>query len=162
MRNEARLKAMGIEGRPARDFFRNRYFTPTLQTTLVSALESLGAVEGRGDVIVFATNAVSEVQARYVISSVLLLAQANRSGTPLARVRSIGNLLAASTRDAKLVVAAPFDLVPWTKAVDDFARRADLAGPQRSVLVAGAVTPRARQEFAALGWSVSENLAASR
>jgi len=162
MRNEARLKAMGIEGRPARDFFRNRYFTPTLQTTLVSALESLGAVEGRGDVIVFATNAVSEVQARYVISSVLLLAQANRSGTPLARVRTIDNLLAASTRDAKLVVAAPFDLVPWTKTVDDFARRADLAGPQRSVLVAGAVTPRARQEFAALGWSVSENLAASR
>lgn len=162
MRNEARLKAMGIEGRPVRDFFRNRYFTPTLQTTLVSALESLGNVEGRGDVIVFATNAVSEVQARYVISSVLLLAQAGRSDTPLARVRTIGNLLAARTRDAKLVVAAPFDLVSWTKQVDDFARRADLAGPQRSLLVTGAVTPRARQEFAALGWSVSENLAASR
>lgn len=162
MRNEARLKAMGIEGRPARDFFRNRYFTPTLQTTLVSALESLGSVEGRGDVILFATNAVSEVQARFVISSVLLLAQANGSGTPLARVRSIGNLLAAGTRDGRLVVAAPLDFVPWVKTVDDFARRADLAGPQRSVLVAGAVTPRARQELIALGWSVSDNLAAKR
>jgi hypothetical protein len=162
MRNEARLKAIGIEGRPVRDFFRNRYFTPTLQTTLVSALESLGNVEGRSDVIVFATNAVSEVQARFVISSVLLLAQSGKMGAPLARLRAIGNLLAASTGDGKLVVAAPFDLVPWTKQVEDFARREDLAGPQRSVLVAGAVTPRARQEFAALGWSVSENLAASR
>jgi hypothetical protein len=162
MRNEARLKAMGIEGRPVRDFFRNRYFTPTLQTALVSALDSLGNVAGRGDVMVFATNAVSEVQARYVISSVLLLGQANRSGSPLARVRPIGNLLAGVTTDGRLVVAAPFDLVSWTPQVDEFARRADLAGPQRSVLVTGAVTPRARQEFAALGWSVSDNLAANR
>jgi len=161
MRNEARLKAMGIEGRPARDFFRNRYFTPTLQTTLVSALESLGNVEGRGEVIVFATNAVSEVQARFVISSVLLLAQENRSA-PLARVRSIGNLLAAGTGDGRLVVAAPLDLVPWTKTVDDFARRADLAGPRRSLLLTGALTPRARQELTVLGWSVKENLAAVR
>ena len=35
-----------LEGRPVRDFFRNRYFTPTLQTALVVALESLGSVEG--------------------------------------------------------------------------------------------------------------------
>ena len=162
MRNEARLKAMGIEGRPVRDFFRNRYFTPTLQTALVVALDSLGNVEGRGDVIPFATNAVSEIQARYVVSSVMLLAQANRSGAPLARVLTLGNVLGASTRDAKLVVAAPFDLLPWTKLVDDFARRADLAGPQRSLLVTGTVTARARQELATLGWSVSDNLAAAR
>jgi hypothetical protein len=162
MRNEARLKTIGIEGRPVRDFFRNRYFTPTLQTALVVALESLGDVEGRGDVIPFATNAVSEVQARYVIGSVLLLAQAGRSGTPLARVRPLGNVLGASTRDAKLVVAAPLDLIAWTPIADEFARREDLASPQRSLLVSGVVTPRARQELAALGWSVSENLGASR
>jgi len=162
MRNEARLKAMGVEGRPARNFLRNRYFTPTLQTALVVALESLGNVEGRGDVILFATNAVSEVQARYVIGSVLLLAQANRTGAALAQLRPLGNVLGASTRDAKLVVAAPFDLVSWIPVVDQFARRADLAGPARSVLVSGDVTPRARQELAALGWSVSDKLAAAR
>ena len=163
MRNEARLKAMGIEGRPVRDFFRNRYFTPTLQTALVVALDSLGNVEGRGDVILFATNAVSEVQARFVVGSVMLLAQANRFGTPLARVRSLGNVLRGrSTRNARLAVAAPFDLVSWTQVVDEFARRADLAGPQRSLLVSGAVTPRARQELAALGWSVSDNPRAAR
>lgn len=162
MRNEARLKAMGVEGRPARDFFRNRYFTPTLQTALVAALESLGNVEGRAGIIPFATNAVSEVQARYVIGSVLLLAQANRSGTPLARVRPLGNVLGASTQDAKLAVAAPFDLVSWTQVVDEFARRADLAGAQRSLLVTGTVTPRARQELGTLGWSVSDKLADAR
>ena len=162
MRNEARLKAMGIEGRPVRDFFRNRYFTPTLQTALVVALDSLGNVEGRGDVILFATNAVTEVQARYVVGSVMLLAQANRSGTPLARVRPLGNVLGASTRDAMLVVAVPLDMVAWTPIAEGFARREDLAGPQRSLLVSGTVTPRARQELTALGWSVSDNLGAAR
>jgi hypothetical protein len=162
MRNEERLKRMGIEGRPVRDFFRNRYFTPTLQTALVVALESLGNVDGRGAIIPFATNAVSEIQARYVISSVMLLAQANRTIAPLAKVIPLGNVLGASTRDATLAVAAPFDLLPWTKLVDDFARRPDLAGPQRNLLVTGTVTPRARQELAALGWSVSENLATAR
>jgi hypothetical protein len=162
MRNETRLKAMGLEGRPVRDFFRNRYFTPTLQTALVVALESLGNVEGRGDVIFFATNAVSEVQARFVIGSVLLLAQADRTGMPLAKVIALGNVLGAATRDARLVVAAPLDLVSWTPIVDEFARRADLAGPQRDLLVSGIVTPRARQELAALGWSVSDRLAAAR
>lgn len=162
MRNEERLKRMGIEGRQVRDFFRNRYFTPTLQTALVVALDSLGNVEGRGDVILFATNAVSEIQARYVISSVMLLAQANKTIAPLAKVIPLGNVIGASTREAKLVVAAPFDLLSWTKLVDDFARRPDLAGPQRSLLVTGAVTPRARQELASLGWSVSDNLGGFR
>jgi hypothetical protein len=162
MRNEARLKAMGIEGRQVRDFFRNRYFTPTLQTALVVALESLGNVDGRGDIIPFATNAVSEIQARYVISSVMLLAQANKTVAPLAKVIPLGNVIGASTRDATLAVAAPFDLLSWTKLVDDFARRPDLAGPQRSLLVSGAVTPRARQELSTLGWSVSDNLGGFR
>jgi hypothetical protein len=128
----------------------------------VVALESLGNVEGRGDLILFATQAVSEVQARFVVGSVMLLAQAGRAGTPLARVRPLGNVLGASTRDAKLVVAAPLDLVSWTQLTEGFARREDLAVPQRSLLVSGAVTQRARQELAALGWSVSDNLGAAR
>ena len=79
---EARLKAMGIEGRPVREFFRNRYFTPTLQTALVAVLEALGSVAGRADVLAYATNAVSEVQARFAINSMLMPAQYNRLAAP--------------------------------------------------------------------------------
>jgi hypothetical protein len=161
-RNEARLKKMGIEGLPVRTFMRNNYFTPTLQTALVLALESLGNVAGRDQAIVFAARAASETEARYVNNSVMMLAQYNRTTAPLAKIRGADNVIAGETRDGKLIVAAPLDYVPWVKPVDDFARRTDLAGTERWLLISGKTTPRAQQELAALGWRVSDNLAAAR
>ncbi len=161
-RNEARLKKMGIEGLPVRTFLRNNYFTPTLQTALVLALESLGNVAGRDQVIVFAARAASEVEARYVNNSVMMLAQYSRNVAPLAKIRGADNVIVGETRDGKLVVAAPLDYIPWVKPVDDFARRTDLTGTERWLLISGKVTPRAQQELAALGWRVSDNLAAAR
>ena len=161
-RNEARLKKMGIEGLPVRTFLRNSYFTPTLQTALVLALESMGNVAGRDQVIVFAARAASEVEARYVNNSVMMLAQFSRTAAPLTKVRGADNVIAGETRDGKLIIAAPLDYVPWVKPVDDFARRTDLTGTERWVLVSGQVTPRAQQELVALGWRVSDKLAAAR
>jgi len=161
-RNEARLKAMGIEGLPVRTLFRNDYFTPTLQTALVLALESMGNIAGRGEVIVFAARAVSETEARYVNNSVMLLAQYSRTVAPLAKIRGAGNVIAGETADGKLIVAAPLDYVPWVAPVDEFARRADLKGSERWVLISGKATERARQELTALGWRVSDNLAAAK
>ena len=161
-RNEARLKKMGIEGLPVRTFLRNNYFTPTLQTALVLALESLGNVAGREQVIAFAARAASEVEARYVNNSVMMLAQYGRTAAPLAAIRGADNVIAGATRDGKLIVAAPLDYIPWIKPVDDFARRTDLAGTERWLLISGKVTPRAQQELAALGWQVSDNLAVAR
>ena len=161
VRNEARLKKMGIEGLPVRTLFRNDYFTPTLQTALVLALESMGNVAGRGEVIVFAARAASEVEARYVNNSVMMLALYNRT-TPLAKIRGADNVLAGETKDGKLIIAAPLDYIAWIKPVDDFARRTDLKGSERWLLISGKVTPRATQELTTLGWRVSDNLAAAK
>jgi hypothetical protein len=160
-RNEARLKKMGIEGLPVRTLFRNDYYTPTLQTALVLSLESMGGIAGRGEVIAFAARAASETEARYVNNSVMLLAQYGRA-TPLSKVRGADNVIAAEAKDGKLIVAAPLDYVPWVEPVDDFARRTDLKGTERWILVSGKATPRAIKEFSTLGWRVSDNLAASR
>jgi hypothetical protein len=92
----------------------------------------------------------------------MLLAQYNRAAAPLAKVRGADNVIAGETRDGKLVVAAPLDYLPWVKPVDDFARRTDLKGSERWLLVSGQVTPRAQQELAALGWRVSDKLAAAK
>jgi hypothetical protein len=161
-RNEARLKKLGIEGLSARNFLRNNYFTPTLQTALVLALESLGNVAGRDQVIVFAARAASETEARYVNNSVMLLAQHDRTVAPLAMIRGADNVIAGETRDGKLVVAAPLDYLPWVQPLHDFARRTDLKGAERWLLVSGQVTPLAQQELAALAWRVSDKLASAR
>ena len=146
----------------ARNFLRNNYFTPTLQTALVLALESLGNVAGRDQVIVFAARAASETEARYVNNSVMLLAQHDRTVAPLAMIRGADNVIAGETRDGKLVVAAPLDYLPWVQPLHDFARRTDLKGAERWLLVSGQVTPLAQQELAALAWRVSDKLASAR
>ena len=144
VKNEARLKKMGIEGLPVRTLFRNNYYTPTLQTALVLALESLGDIAGRGEVIAFAARATSETEVRYVNNSVMMLAQYNRT-TPLAKIRGADNVLAGETKDGKLIIAAPLDYIPWIKPVDDFAHRTDLKGSERWLLVSGKTSPRAMQ-----------------
>ena len=160
-RNEARLKKMGIEGLPVRTLFRNNYFTPTLQTALVLALESMSNIAGRGEVIAFAARAASEVEARYVNNSVMMLALYSRT-VPLAKIRGADNVIAGETSDGKLIVAAPLDYIPWIQPVDDFARRTDLKGTERWLLISGKASPRAQQELTTLGWRVSDNLAAAK
>jgi hypothetical protein len=161
-RNEARLKKMGIEGLPVRTLFRNNFFTPTLQTALVLALDSMSNVTGRGEMITFAARAASETEARYVNNSVMLLAQYSRTVAPISKVRSADNVIAGETSDGKLLIAAPLDYVPWIQPVDEFARRTDLKGSERWLLIAGKVTPRAKQELSMLGWRISDNLGTAK
>lgn len=111
-RNEARLKKMDIEGLAVRTLFRNSYFTPTLQTSLVLALESLGNVIGRDEVVLFAARAASDIEARYVTNFVLLLAQHSRTVTPITSVRSADNVIAGATADGKLVIPVAMDYLP--------------------------------------------------
>jgi hypothetical protein len=157
-RNEERLNAMGVDSARVRALIRNGYYTPTLQTMLTLTLESMGRVGGRAEVVTFATRAISEVEARYVNNSVVLLANYGRS-TPLARVRAFDRFVGAQTQDGKLVVALALDVLPWTDVVYAFANRADLRGKDRQLLVTGTVTPLAKEQFAALGWSVQDRLA---
>jgi hypothetical protein len=161
-RNEDRLKKMGIEGLVVRALFRNSYYTPTLQTALVLALDSLGQASGRAEVVAFAARAGSENEARYVNNSVLLLAQAGRGIEAIARVRIGDSFIAGETTGGKLILAAPLDYIPWVKSTEDLARRADLQGAERWLLSSGKVTPLAFQELSALGWRVSDKLAASK
>ena len=160
--NADRLKKMGIEGLPVRTLFRNSYFTPTLQTALVLALEALGNVAGRVDVIAFASRAASDDEARYVINSVLVLARHSQTLGALTKVRAADNVLAATTADGKLIIPVPLDYIPWVKAVDDFAQRTDLKGSERWLLVTGKLTSLATQELGKRGWRVTENLAAAK
>jgi hypothetical protein len=46
--------------------------------------------------------------------------------------------------------------VSWTERVARFADRPDLKATQRTILLTGKMSSRARQEFEALGWKVTE------
>jgi hypothetical protein len=154
--NEKKLAAMGIEGRPVRDFFRNAWFTPTLATAFVTLLDELPAARGRATVIAAASSVQSEVQARFMVNALRLLHAHSKRGDRIAEVRMSRNVPFGVTQSGQVIVPGALDYIAWTKEVSDFFGRKELAGKTRVLLLTGKVSDLAKQNLAAHGWKVQE------
>lgn len=154
---ESKLKSMGIEGRPVRDFFRNPWITPTLQTGLANALERLTSVTGRAGAIELASKMQSEARLRNLIETLNLLADHHRTTAPLAELRLGSGLTAAIRGDGQLVAAMSADYFFWNAAAAEFANRADLTASRRTLLLSGKASARSRQELERSGWVLAES-----
>jgi hypothetical protein len=153
-RNEKALGLMGVEGRPARDFFRNEWFTPTLQTRLVVALEQI-RVPGRREVIASAVAIPSEDEALFLVGTLEGLARLHEKEAPLDRLLVDDGMVSAIDRQGAVVLAIPDDFLSWTEEVADVF--SVYRGSARTLWISGRVSPRARQELTAAGWTVYEN-----
>ena len=151
VRNETALRDLGVPEAQARAFMKNEAIPLSVKTDLVQAVEKLGNVKGRAAVVALAATARSEEQARFLAAAVRLLAK----GRALEEVTATGTVVGRD-KDGGIVVPAPVDYVSWTERVARFANRSDLKAPERSVLLTGKMSPRARQEFEALGWKVNQ------
>jgi NAD-dependent DNA ligase len=151
VRNETALKDLGVPQTPARAFMKNAAIPLSVKTDLVQNLEKLGSVKGRAAVVELAATAHSEEQARFLATAVRLLGK--RRG--LEEMTATGTVVGREQGGA-IVVPAPVDYVSWTERVARFANRNDLKAAQRTILLTGKMSPRARQEFEALGWKVEE------
>jgi hypothetical protein len=149
--NESRLLALGVSGRTTRDFLRNRWFTPSLQTALVIALAKMGSVPGMESVIQVASQVQGETYVRFFIESVRMLARFNEKEGPLVRLKMSNTVPVGVKEDGTLVAAAAIDYAYWDKAAAEFAQRKELKGKRRVVLVAGGASDRAKQEFEKTG-----------
>jgi hypothetical protein len=49
------------------------------------------------------------------------------------------------------------DYLSCTERISDFAKRPDLQAKDRGIWLTGRMWPRAKQEFAALGWTIQKN-----
>ena len=146
--NEATLLGLGVAGRTTRDFLRNRWFTPTLQTALVTALAKFGAVEGMESVIQVASQMQGETRARFLVQSVRMLAQHHEKDARMTKLRMSHLVPIGVAEDGTLVAAAAVDYVYWDKNTAEFAQRRDFTGKRRVLLVAGPASAKATQEFA--------------
>ena len=149
---------MGIEGRPVRDFFRNRWFTPTLQTALVTALGDLPNVRGRDTIVKLAATVQGETRARFLIGSLRILGNHHRSGTRIASISTTGLVPVGRTAAGETIVAAAIDYAWWDARLDEFVRHPAFKGQKPLVLIAGRASPRAEQEFARRGWQLRTGL----
>jgi hypothetical protein len=151
VRNETALKDLGVPEARARAFMKNAAIPLSVKTDLVQNLEKLGSVKGRAAVVELAATAHAEQQGRFLATAVRLLGR--RRG--LEEMTATGTVVGREQGGA-IVVPAPVDYVSWTERVARFANRNDLKAAQRTILLTGKMSPRARQEFEALGWKVEE------
>jgi hypothetical protein len=149
------LQAMGIADDVIRAFQQAPGFTLSMRTDFVDTLQKLAGVTGRSDVVALAATVKTADQGLFLVRALRMLVRYQQDVAPLAALTARGTVIATDANGA-LFVPAPVDYVSWTERVSRFAQRDDLTAPKRSVWLSGRMTPRAKAEFEALGWSVRE------
>lgn len=156
--NEEKLQRMGVPADVVRSFLRNGWYTPTLQTALVAALDKLGGASGRDAVIRTAATIAGEVPARFLIRSVALLGDYQQREGALAKVQMRGIVPVGYAKDGTIVVAAAVDYLYWNAESSALAQAKELAGGKRALLIGGEASPVASEQFSRLGWNVKAAL----
>ena len=157
-RNEKSLAAMGSDPATIKKLFANPAYSPSLATELVVALEKLPKLENRAALVTLASEAESEVEARFYRSSIALLAAARGAGSPPSRAQRYGRAPAALAADGTLVVAAAADLLVWTEGLKEAAARPAPDAKSRALWLTGRVSDHARRGLEAAGWELHETI----
>ena len=157
VRNTNNLQALGISDDVIRAFQQAPGFTLSWRTDFVDNLQKLAGVTGQADVVALAATAQTPDQGLFLVRALRMLVQYQQNVAPLASLTTRGTILATDS-SGTLVVAAPLDYVSWTQRTSHFANREDLAASQRSVWLTGRMTPLAKAQFQALGWTIHEKV----
>jgi hypothetical protein len=156
--NESRLNAMGVDPRVTRDFLRNRWFTPSLQTALVVALSKMNNIAGVDSVIRIAVQVQGEANVRFVIESVRMLGTFSAKQAHLAKIRMSNMVPVGVKDDGSLVISAAVDYVYWDKAASEFTQRKEFRGKGNVLLVAGGASEMAKREIRKAGFTMVNGL----
>jgi hypothetical protein len=157
VRDENGLRALGAPEATIHAFMRNPVFPLSVQTAFVNNLQRLSGVPGSVQAVQLASTAESEVQARYLTDAVGMLARYNQTETPITRL-IVRRAIIGEDRNGAIVVEAPVDYVSWIELVSHFAQRPDLAASRRTIWLTGQMSPLARKNFRALGWTINERV----
>ena len=151
--NKQKMLNMGASDAQVQALLNNRWYSLSVLTSLVAELERLPGVSGVAEVIELAATAQNEEEARFLASSVQMLAWLNVRGTPVSQVAGQGTVIGIGP-DGGIVVPAPVDYLSWTERIGNFAKRPDLNAKQRSIWISGKMSGVAQRGFAELHWTL--------
>jgi hypothetical protein len=150
---QQKMLRMGASEALASALLQNRWYSLSVLTTLVTELERLTGVNGRTDILALATTATSEQEARFLASSLQMLARLNITGIPLKGLVARKTVVGVA-RDGSFVLPAPLDYLSWTDQIARFAARKDLQAPRRGIWLTGRMSAMAQYGLTGLGWTV--------
>jgi hypothetical protein len=138
--------------------------TPTRQTVLVNAVDSLNGVDARAELLRHAMTVQSEEETEVFLQSTLLLLQYHATH-PVKRILAGVRIPAAELPDGRVAVFGAFDAVQWTEQVAGYEHALSESLPSaagREVWISGSVSARARVALEKRGWVVHATAAAAR
>ena len=152
-RNEAHLLAHCSDALLVRQFLHRGAFTPTLQTALADALDALDP-QGCNALLELGMTAASDLEARFLVNALRLVVAHRDAHANGGTLLTVGAGLAYVAPDGALVLPLPVDRLSWTDEVRTFLDRPELRSANRTVLIGGDASLRARRNLATRGWSV--------
>ncbi|HUD42215.1 MAG TPA: hypothetical protein VMR06_09510 [Dokdonella sp.] len=153
-RNEERFGRWCADDLLVRQFLRRGTFTPTFHGRLLESLDTLRPAAGGDALLELAMSARSELEARFVVNALRLLAADPSVDSGAGRLRTIGAALAWQRADGSVLLPLPVDYLSWTPEVEAFFDRAEFRLRDKTALVAGQATPRVRRGLTERGWGL--------
>ena len=157
VKDQKALQQLKVPETVIRKFMSNPVFPLSVQTAFITNLGRLSGVPGSVNAVALASTAESEAQARFLTSGVGMLARYNQTQTPIARL-NVRRTIIGKDRNGAVIAEAPVDYVSWTELVSYFAHRPDLQASHRIIWLTGQLSPLAKENFKALGWTVNEKV----
>ena len=153
---QKKLKSFGLSQEEIVTFSTNTAIPLSLQVTAVNDLEALGNIPGRRAAAVDIGNMMTEYQARFLVTSLHMLVQWSQQQSHITGIKAPGPLIARD-QNGSVIMPAPVDYLSWTPRIAGFATDPNLmAMHHRVIWITGKITPLARQQLGANGWSVRE------
>ncbi|MGA8641262.1 hypothetical protein [Candidatus Binatus sp.] len=153
---QKKLKSFGLSQEEIVAFTTNTAIPLSLQVDAVKNLEALGNIPGRRAAAVDIGNMMTEYQARFLVTSLHMLAQWGQQSSPITRIYAPGVLI-AHDQNRNTILPAPVDYLSWTPRIAGFATDPQLMAQHNRVLwITGKMTPLAHQQLTANGWNVHE------
>jgi hypothetical protein len=156
VRNVERMRAMGAPEETIRALAAPGAPSLSAQAALVEALGRMPDAKGRGEVLALAASLHTPDQVAFLVRAIGVMADRNEQ-QPVAEILAQDPIVARQ-QSGQLVAVVPADTLAWTERIAAFARRPDLAAPQRAFWISGRASSRARNELEALGWAVHEGV----
>jgi hypothetical protein len=165
-RQRQTLAGFGLTPAEAERWQNTLLLSPTRQTLLLGAVQALGGVAGRDELLRHAMGLTSDTETQVYLRSVGMLVAAHRE-QPLISVLPGLRLPAALRADGRILVCGAFEAVYWTAdvAAGERSIRESLpeqqAAAAREIWLEGGISAWGRQELEQRGWRIRENIGGS-
>jgi len=152
-RNEKHLQSLCSDEFTIRQFLRRGGFNDTLRTSLTNLLIKLDPREGCNELIELAATTGREVEARYLVDALALIARHGRARN--SKLVVVGAAIVYAMPNSHIVLPMPVDYLSWNRDMGEFFDRPEFAhATDKLLLIGGEASPLARRKLAEHGWRV--------